>query len=203
MLVFWKERLVFLATPKTGTTAIEAALAPLASMAVEHPPELKHTSVRRYGRFLAPYLRGAAKQDFAVVALMREPLSWLGSWYRDRLRDAPQDFDLQAEGITFEAFAGAYMSETPPPYADVGTQSDFLAPGEGVGRLTVFRYEEIEVFVRYLEDRLDFEIILPQLKVSPPADLALSRETEARLAKALSADFALYETLGRGETDAG
>lgn len=37
MLVFWKERLVFLATPKTGTTAIEAALQPLANLSIQNP----------------------------------------------------------------------------------------------------------------------------------------------------------------------
>ena len=30
MLVFWEQRLAFLATPKTGSTAIAAALEPLA-----------------------------------------------------------------------------------------------------------------------------------------------------------------------------
>ena len=29
MLVFWAEKLVFLAVPKTGTTALEGALAPV------------------------------------------------------------------------------------------------------------------------------------------------------------------------------
>ena len=40
MLVFWKENLVFLAVPKTGTTAIEGALAPRASMVLRDPPIL-------------------------------------------------------------------------------------------------------------------------------------------------------------------
>ena len=31
MMVFWQEKLAFLATPKTASTAIEAALGPLAS----------------------------------------------------------------------------------------------------------------------------------------------------------------------------
>ena len=42
MLVFWKQKLVILSVPKTGTTAIEAALAPHADIVVSHPPEQKH-----------------------------------------------------------------------------------------------------------------------------------------------------------------
>jgi hypothetical protein len=48
MLVFWDQRLVFLATPKTGSTAIAMALEPLASVSVQRPPVLKHTTVQRY-----------------------------------------------------------------------------------------------------------------------------------------------------------
>ena len=70
MLVFWKQRLVYLATPKTGTTAIEAALEPLASVVIQRPPELKHTSVHRYWKYLAPFLQKAADEDFMVVAVM-------------------------------------------------------------------------------------------------------------------------------------
>ncbi|MEC8294742.1 MAG: gamma-glutamyl kinase, partial [Pseudomonadota bacterium] len=51
MLVFWKQNLVFLSVPKTGTTAYEKALAPLASMSVQDPPELKHAPLYRYNRF--------------------------------------------------------------------------------------------------------------------------------------------------------
>ena len=35
MLIFWDQRLVFLATPKAGSTAVEVALEPLASLAVQ------------------------------------------------------------------------------------------------------------------------------------------------------------------------
>ena len=54
MLVFWKEKLVFLAVPKTGTTAYEKALAARASMSVLDPPELKHAPIYRYNRFFRP-----------------------------------------------------------------------------------------------------------------------------------------------------
>ena len=44
MLVFWRQRLVFLATPKTASTSIEEALAPIAAIVMLRPPQLKHTN---------------------------------------------------------------------------------------------------------------------------------------------------------------
>ena len=41
MIVFSKARLVMLSVPKTGSTAYQAALAPLASMVVRDPPETR------------------------------------------------------------------------------------------------------------------------------------------------------------------
>ena len=195
MLVFWKERLVFLATPKTGTTAIEAALQPLANLSIQNPPALKHTPVRRYQRFLAPYLRSAAGEDFTVVALMREPIDWLGSWYRYRQRDAIPIKERSTRGMDFDSFVTAHLADPCPGFADVGSQARFLDPGNGPGIDRVFRYENIGAFIEFLEDRLDFEIILPRLNVSPEGSTQLAPEPEARLRRERAADFALYATL--------
>lgn len=48
MLIFWEPRLVFLATPKAGSTAVEAALEPLAAVAVQRPGAMKHTDIATY-----------------------------------------------------------------------------------------------------------------------------------------------------------
>lgn len=195
MLVFWKERLVFLATPKTGTTAIETALESLAAVSVRRPDALKHTNVRSYHAHVAPYLRAAAGADFTVVALMREPRAWLGSWYRDRRRDGLTPDDASTRGLSFDDFVRAHLSQPCPAIADVGSQAAFLDPGTGPGVDRLFRYEDIGTFIGFLEDRLDFEIILPRLNVSPAGATDLSPETEALLHRARAQDFALYETL--------
>jgi hypothetical protein len=91
MLIFWPQRLVVLATPKTGTTSLEAALESLADIAVLRPPALRHTDVRTFRRHVAPYLEAAAGEPFRCVALMREPVEWLGSWYRARRRELEEE----------------------------------------------------------------------------------------------------------------
>lgn len=196
MLVFWEQRLAFLATPKTGSTAIEAALESLASVSLQRPPVLKHTTVQRYHRFLGPYFEAASGHDFTVVALMREPRDWLGSWYRYRQREdegiAPEK---STQGLSFDAFIRGYAADPQPAYAAVGSQARFLQPRNGRGVDRLFRYEDIDSFVDFLEERLDCHIVLPRLNVSPEAAMELPEETEALLRQVAARDYDLYATL--------
>ena len=194
MLVFWEQRLAFLATPKTGSTAIAAALESLASVSIQRPPLLKHTTVHRYRRFIGPYLEAASKDSFTLVALMREPRDWLGSWYRFRQREETSP-EKSTAGMSFDAFVRAWCQEPKPDFADVGSQARFLRPRQGQGVDRLFRYEDIATFVHFLEDRLDCEITLPRLNVSPPGATELSAETEALLHEVAAEDFELYRTL--------
>jgi hypothetical protein len=194
VLVFWEQRLAFLATPKTGSTAIAAALESLAAVSIQRPPLLKHTTVHRYRRFIGPYLEAASKDQFTLVALMREPRDWLGSWYRFRQREETAA-ERSTAGMSFDDFVRAWCQEPRPDFADGGSQARFLRPRQGVGVDRLFRYEEIDSFVHFLEDRLGCEIILPRLNVSPPGLTELSPATEALLHEAAAEDFALYRTL--------
>ncbi|MGY6635487.1 MAG: hypothetical protein ACXIU8_17335 [Alkalilacustris sp.] len=194
MLVFWDQRLVFLATPKTGSTAIEAALDGLASLSVQRPRQAKHTDAARFRRFMGPYLRDLAGEEFTTVALMREPLDWLASWYRFRRGEDGPDADGAAQGLDFDRFVSDHMRSPAPPHADVGSQAAFLAPPEGaVDR--IFAYEDIGRFVAFLEDRLDCGITLPRLNVSPEARLEIAPATVARLRDHAARDYALWEGL--------
>lgn len=196
MLVFWEQRLVVLATPKAGSTAVATALESLAALSVQRPDALKHTSVRDYQRFVRPYIESAASCTFTAVALMREPQEWLGSWYRFYQKADYADDPRSTRGITFDDFVQGWCAGTPPAYATFGTQSDFLTPGQGADGVDhLFRYADIAQFVQFLEDRLHCEIILPQVNVSPLASLTLTDQTAALLQTRAAADIALYASL--------
>jgi hypothetical protein len=194
MLVFWEQRLAFLATPKTGSTAIAAALESLAAVSIQRPPLLKHTTVHRYRRFIGPYLEAASKDSFTLVALMRDPTDWLGSWYRFRQREETEP-RKSTRDMSFDEFVRAWCRDPRPEFADVGSQGKFLRPRQGVGVDRLFRYEAIGTFVQFLEDRLGCEIILPRLNVSPEGATELSPATAALLRETAAEDFALYATL--------
>jgi hypothetical protein len=195
MLVFWEQRLAFLATPKTGSTAIAAALESLAALSVQRPPVLKHTTAQRYHRFLGPYFKAASGHDFTVVALMREPRDWLGSWYRYRQRDDVTEPSKSTRGLSFDDFVIGYTNDPQPEFAAVGSQARFLQSRNGRGVDHLFRYEQIDSFVAFLEDRLGCEILLPRLNVSPKAALDLSPATDALLREVAALDYAMYNSL--------
>ncbi|KAA0920712.1 gamma-glutamyl kinase [Aquicoccus porphyridii] len=196
MLIFSKARLVVLSVPKTGTTAIEQALAGHASIAVLDPPELKHAPVYRYNRFFRPMVEKFIGPDMEIIAVMREPLSWLGSWYRYRQRPFLGGTPVSTAEMSFADFIEGYLQDPCPAFANVGSQAKFLEPrpnGTSVDR--IFRYEALDECVAYLEDRLNLEIALPRVNVSPDAALSLPDSLKTRLADTCAEDFALWSSL--------
>ncbi len=194
MLVFWKENLVFLAVPKTGTTAIEGALAPLASMVLRDPPILKHSPVYRYNRFLKPYFVQAGGQTPELFAVIRHPVDWLASWYRYRHRDDLVGHQNSTRGITFDDFVLEYCKGKPAPFANVGSQAKFLTVGEGeLGVDHLFRYEAQDKLHAFLAERLNTDIAFKRLNVSPDVPYSLSEDVSAKLYKKRAAEFEVWE----------
>ena len=196
MLVFSKEKLVFLSVPKTGSTAYQEALGARAALVVRDPPELKHAPVFRYNRFFRPALEKFCGEGFEVLAVMREPVDWLGSWYRYRRRAGHEGNRTATHDISFDEFVEGYMKGNRPPYANVGSQAKFLEPQKNGTAVThLFRYEDQDGLRAFLKDRLNSDIAPPLRNQSPKMDLALATDTEARLRRKCAAEFMLYETI--------
>ncbi len=197
MLVFWKQKLVILAVPKTGTTALAAALGQDADIAVNDPPELKHAPLFRYNRFFRPMFEKACKEDgMETLAIMREPVDWLGSWYRYRQRDFVKGKPTSTENISFDDFLLEYCKEGRKPFANVGSQAKFLEPrpnGTKVNHL--FKYEDQDALLDFLQNRLDRRIELGRHNVSPEIALSPSSDVIAHLREARSEEFDLYKSI--------
>lgn len=182
MLVFAKEKLVFLAVPKTGTTALEAALAPHADVVMRNPPNLKHTPAYRYHHQLRPYFDGSGLKGLELVCILREPVSWLGSWYRYRGRADKDGAPNSTKGIAFDRFVDEYCKGTPAPFADLGYPPKFIRRRSGDMIIDhLFQYEQIDKAVAFFEGRLGVTLALNHRNVSPPGDLTLSERTAAKL----------------------
>ena len=197
MLVFWKQKLVFLSVPKTGTTAFQQALGPMADIVILDPPELKHAPLYRYNRFFRPMFEKACRtDDMETLAVMREPVSWLGSWYRYRQRPFMQGRPNATFDVSFDDFVEAYMQGQPPGFANVGSQAKFLEPRpNGTAVTHLFRYEDQAGLIAFLEQRLDTVIDLPRANVSPEMELSLSPAVERKLRRKKAEEFALYESI--------
>lgn len=197
MLVFFKERLVFLSVPKTGSSAYHSALAARADMVVAGPPELKHAPLYRYNRFFRPMFEKVCDARMDTLAVMREPVSWLGSWYRYRQRDFLDGKPVSTRGMSFDAFVQGYLQGKRPDFANVGSQATFPAPRPNGTAIThLFRYEDAERLDRFLEDRLGVALAPERENVSPARSLDLTPQTERKLRRECADEFALYNSIG-------
>ena len=197
MLVFWKQNLALLSVPKTGTTALEAALSPSADIAISNPPELKHLPVYRYTRFMEKMFDKATGRKPETVAVVREPIDWLGSWYRYRQRPELNGRPNSTEGVDFDGFVLEYTKGKPAPFANVGSQARFLA-GENdalCGVTHLFRYDQLDQLYGFLADRLGREITTERMNVSPRRDIALSPEVAQHLRQKCPQEFELYNSV--------
>ncbi|MVO14486.1 gamma-glutamyl kinase [Parasedimentitalea huanghaiensis] len=197
MLVFFKERLVLLSVPKTGTTALHTALRARADMVISSPPDLKHAPLYRYNRWVRPMFQRVCDAEMEVVAVMREPISWLGSWYRFRRRPFMLGKDNATTNIEFDEFVRAYCKGKQPPFANVGSQAVFLAAQpNGCSVNHLFKYEKQERLIAFLQQRLNTEICLKKENVSPVMELSLSSKTETILRRKYADEFTLYRSIG-------
>ncbi|MCA0873729.1 sulfotransferase family 2 domain-containing protein [Seohaeicola saemankumensis] len=197
MLVFHNERLVFLSVPKTGTTAFETALRDRATIVITDPPELKHAPVYRYNRFFRPMFEKVCHARMETMAVMREPVSWLGSWYRYRRRPFMKGRPNSTHDVSFDEFVTAYLKGDKPGFARVGSQAKFLEPRpNGVSIDHLFRYEEPGRLIGFLEERLKVPVAPGQANVSPKMELTLSPETLKRYRRKCAEEFDLYDSIG-------
>ena len=196
MLVFYKERLAFLSVPKTGTTAYEAALAPRADLVISEPPMLKHAPVYRYNRFIRPMFLRVCEAEMELMAVMREPVSWLGSWYRYRRRPFMKDKPNNTLDVSFDEFVLAYMKGNKPGFADVGSQANFMKGQPNGTEIThYFRYEDQQRLQSFLQERLQVELNLDRMNVSPEMTLTLDPDVERRLRRKCAEEFDLYDSI--------
>ncbi len=195
-MIFFKQRLAFLSVPKTGTTAYEAALGERADMVIRDPGQLKHAPVYRYNRFIRPMFLRVCDAELEVMAVMREPISWLGSWWRYRQRPYMLGKPNATHDISFDEFVNGYLKGQQPGWAQVGSQYKFLErQPNGVGVDHLFRYEDQERLRNFLEERLDTTFDLPKRNVSPDVPMDLSEATLAKARRKMADEFTLYDSI--------
>jgi len=128
--------------------------------------------------------------------MMREPISWLGSWYKYRQRPFLDGTPRSTANVSFDEFILAYMKADKPPFANVGSQVRFLEPqpnGTKVDHL--FRYEDEAGWTGFLEARLNRSLNLERLNVSKSGNPDLSPGVEKRFRAKMSEAFELWESI--------
>ncbi len=191
---------VFLAVPKTGSTAIEQAFRSYADMASRKTPSFKHTRYAQFQRFLRPFLasKGFPRDSYEVVCVFREPIDWLSSWWRYRSREELADpshssHPNYAGHVSFEQFARAYMQGN-EQFARVGRPSKFVKPHPGqAGVDRIFRYDCLDLLVEFLCEKVGKEVKVGVRNVSPERSFSLSEGCERELREFLAPEYRIYE----------
>lgn len=196
MMIFIREKLVFFSTPKTGSTSIEQALGRFCEIRISKLPAAKHTPVRKYKRLLEPFVLTLTQTPPDTVAAFRDPLDWLGSWYRYRSRAEIRGTKNSTYGKSFDQFVEGYLQEEQPDYSSVGSQAKFVSDSQGrIGISHLFPYERLDMLSAFLENRLRRKLTLKRLNTSPKAELKLSPALLSRLEQQYPRDFEIHAAL--------
>jgi len=154
----------------------------------------KHMPARRFHHKVRPWVRDTFGVQAQAVAVMRDPVDHLRSWYRYRRRAELDGTELSTAQCSFDDFVRQTLSDTPAPYADLGTQLRFLTGGDGALLVThLFAWERPQLFQDFFEDRLETPLEFKRKNVSPDADAVLSPALEGELRDARRREFDLYE----------
>jgi hypothetical protein len=149
-------------------------LKPYSDIACLGLPHFRHTNYRGYANYFKPYLQEAIDVErLETICLVRHPLSWLYSWYRYRSGQQFQGNNgngkqISTAEISFSQFIESCVSPNPPPFAQVGSQFDFVKNSQAeVGVDVLFQYEDINAFVNYMNHKVGQKLTIPSLNISP------------------------------------
>lgn len=195
MLVNIEAKLAFLAQTKCGSTSIESALRPHSHIIYSGHHRVTHMHAMRFKRFIRSYLDAVGIDGVEITCMIRHPQAWLESWWRYRSQPGRWDAELETTGISFEQFVNEYIDEENKAYVDLWTQAKFMS-GQKKQLLVdhVFRFEELDVFHAFWEERLGKSIDITHQNKSPERKAELSASTQRRLEIYLARDYEIWES---------
>ncbi|BAF72677.1 sulfotransferase family 2 domain-containing protein [Sulfurovum sp. NBC37-1] len=189
----------FLCMPKCASTSIEKTISKYCSINYHKNPLLKHMNARDYHSYVAAFhqkvLPGKKIETFCLV---RDPVDWVHSWYRFRMRDPlknprhPNHANYTGN-ITFQEFVTEMIEGSDSRYVRIGTQKDFLMLDNGkIGINNIFPMERMDLVKSFLEDKIGKKIEIPIKNVAQKIDMNLSAELTGKLELFLKEDIELY-----------
>lgn len=194
MQVFLKANLAFISVPKTGSTAYEIAMRPHAD--IVFTKRLKHMTAGKFHNKFRPFLEDSFGRNPELMAVMRNPVDQIRSWYKYR---SPERLGMEdrhsTRGMSFDDYVLEVISDDPAPCAGIGQQFNFLTIKGETPVNHLFAYENQPLIRGFIEDRLGTTLNLKDKNVSPDIAAPLSPEVEAKLRRARAAEFALYEAI--------
>jgi len=198
MLVIFDARLAYLAMPKTGSSALEGAMKRHSDIIHSRDPRATHMTAGTFEHMMRPYLDGIGMTGVETCCQIRHPVDWLASWWRYLADPVVRPANMDTAGMDFEHYAGTYLDWPDQPAVAVGRQAAMLCDDAG-GLLVrhLFRYEEMDAFVRFLEARLKRTLKVGIRNRSQVRPALLSAPMRARLETHFASEMTMYEAAAR------
>ncbi len=187
MIIAPSHGFVLLSVPKVASTSLDEALAGYHEVVPGKPPA-KHQNLLNFHRHTVPKIRrlGFEREAYEVVALFRDPVSWLESWWRYRQR--PDVREHKAErftgDLTFAEFARLFLTDKDATGIK-GRPAKFVAGdvdrGARIDR--IFAVDRPEVWTAWFSERVGSPVEVPRRNragARQPADLPEALEAELR-----------------------
>ncbi|MEO0387028.1 MAG: hypothetical protein AAF281_05790 [Pseudomonadota bacterium] len=193
MMVHIPSRLAFLATPKCASTSVENALRPHCQFIATGFPSMTHMHVNRYNRFVRPLLKATGFPDVKTTCLFREPIDWVGSWWRYRRQDRFSG-EESTKTMSFETYAQRYIEGEKLPFLPKGHQAGMFWGPEGRVVLAdyIFRYEDLDLYAEFWSRKIGKTVKFGRHNVSPDMAAALSPGVEDALRAYLATDYQIW-----------
>lgn len=195
MLISTGKRFVFVANTKTASTSIEELLRPHADIVLQGNPQRKHMPLARALRDEAPFANGADPASYFKFGVMRDPLEWIGSWFRYRRGNQvaaplPPEMDFaafwqQADWNLRRGDGSRYL------------QSDLFLDHDGqLLADVIIPYDQLDTMMTILGTALGLPALLPRSNVSALTDTGpLPPELRDEMRTFYASDYALLERL--------
>lgn len=194
MLLNIDARLAYLAMTKTGSTSVENALRPYCHVMFTGHHRVTHMPAHHFERFIRPYLAESGINGVETVCQLRHPLDWLESWWRYRSKPPKRERHVSTDGVSFDRFVSEYIEGADRPYLGMHRPQSFLCDESGELLVQiVFRFEEMDLFARFLSDRFGQNIALPRHNRSPRRWARLGRKTRARAEAFFAPELEIWE----------
>jgi hypothetical protein len=196
-----KKGIGFICIPKCGSTTVERFMRPSCDFSLSGNPQLKHIRYEQVQANIWPLLAQLHLKVPYTFAVMREPVSWVESWYRFRARDElappnhPQHHNYTGH-ITFSEYVEAVLQPKPPSYARIHSQFYYVRNKAGaVGVDKIIPLEQVGVAVPALLAKHGITVAKPKerLNVSEVRETTtLPNHLRDRLLVHLEKDAALH-----------
>lgn len=185
---------VLLALPKTASTSLERTLSPYATEVVSSPPGRKHLPARGFVHTKAHELaeQGHPRESYELVAMFREPIAWLESWWRYRARE---DARQSTADMTFEDFARHYLAAHDDAPVPKGRPAKFIHAQGAVAVDRLFSVERPDVWSAWFSERIGAPLEFERRNASSAEHGVLEPATRRALEEHFAPEYDVWRRL--------